>query len=836
MVENPIIMDKISNRRICQQKEGDNNDNISYWFELANSSIDSIDSNKSRNIKRCFMECTDKTVANKWYPKYIKLLESLSSNDSSLSKQTFSECLQLFKSRIVPFVSNMNELCEKISISDIEDGYKSGVIKEADEYKVCDRILSNHDKLSKRFNLSNYIYERRKAPLDELVYEVCSMIDTYDSIPTYGKMNIALEELSYLLTKNAIYYNDKVFIESVVDYFLSRETNSHTDLTIGYSRVLSESSVVSKDELDNVKFLLYGASTNNRIMDSINEYKLTENKGDKLFLETLYDIFNNSEEQDLLENANGILKWVKNFLALPTSDVKSINEAIDFITERYIDMGLNRKYVGKLLNEFAMEKDNINSRISHSTNNSILLNLETYFGCLENSINEFSAYRQNLYTDEEAAKIYNLNEYSRFISLENFTEFEFNTLLNDSNTVYNNIKKNSKNIENKTKAKVTSLKDINESSSMEVSYPERYISEDGEVDICAAVLDTSEVTNLDEFHNYFTALCNSMENYTSSRVYYTVLENTCEIRIKPNYKVCIDEVCDKMVFTDAYKVDQLIQLAEAMEELDKIDFSNIMADIENKLDYVTADQVDLFLDFWACNSIVPTEEMTKFVNKFCKYKEDQGCIMESSRIKYKFECLNVLKDPELDIYTESAKLMREVISEGVNLNSIKLAMQGLKKKAKDFGTKEQQASRNLDMHVNNLVRGAKSFLVSDRREAIIKGSVIPSFSKIMKIGIALAGVAKFLHPALAAIALIGGLAASKNLTRKERSLLLDEIDIELQVVDRELKRLEDDGQSAQAYRSLLTYQKNLMREKQRIKYNLSLAGKALPSANMKGED
>ena len=59
----------------------------------------------------------------------------------------------------------------------------------------------------------------------------------------------------------------------------------------------------------------------------------------------------------------------------------------------------------------------------------------------------------------------------------------------------------------------------------------------------------------------------------------------------------------------------------------------------------------------------------------------------------------------------------------------------------------------------------------DRGEAIIKGSIIPSFSKCVKIGIGLIGLGFVTqNPIVPAIALIGGIAASKRLTRKERML------------------------------------------------------------------
>lgn len=171
-----------------------------------------------------------------------------------------------------------------------------------------------------------------------------------------------------------------------------------------------------------------------------------------------------------------------------------------------------------------------------------------------------------------------------------------------------------------------------------------------------------------------------------------------------------------------------------------------------------------------------------------------------------------------------------------NINDIKLALMGIKSKAKDLSTKEREISNNLDNAMRALVKGIKDSLVSNRREAIIKGSVIPSFSRCIKAAIGLAVVAHF-SPAVAAIGAVGALALSKKLTDKERILLLDEIETEIEVVDKELA-LADSNNQIQKYRALLTYKKNLQRQYQRIKYNIRIGKDILPgsSAGFKSEE
>jgi hypothetical protein len=72
---------------------------------------------------------------------------------------------------------------------------------------------------------------------------------------------------------------------------------------------------------------------------------------------------------------------------------------------------------------------------------------------------------------------------------------------------------------------------------------------------------------------------------------------------------------------------------------------------------------------------------------------------------------------------------------------------------------------------------------------------------------------------------------------KERQLILDEIDIELKAVDKEISMAENEGKMKE-YKQLLSYQRKLQREKQRIKYRLAMSGndKILDVNNKDEED
>ena len=155
-----------------------------------------------------------------------------------------------------------------------------------------------------------------------------------------------------------------------------------------------------------------------------------------------------------------------------------------------------------------------------------------------------------------------------------------------------------------------------------------------------------------------------------------------------------------------------------------------------------------------------------------------------------------------------------------SLNSAILAAKGLAVKAKHYNSKAKEAIDNLDHSIRSCIKAMKDASSDEKREQIIKGSVIPSFSKCIRFGVLLVGLGIATGGVVApVIAAIGGLAMDKKLTEKEKLLLLDEIDTELEVIDKELSMADQNNQTNK-YRALLRYKKDLQRQYQRIRYNI----------------
>ena len=182
----------------------------------------------------------------------------------------------------------------------------------------------------------------------------------------------------------------------------------------------------------------------------------------------------------------------------------------------------------------------------------------------------------------------------------------------------------------------------------------------------------------------------------------------------------------------------------------------------------------------------------------------------------------------------------------ISINDMKLAWTGVKGKLKNLSAKEKEFSRDLDMEFNHLCKSIESGLTVDHREEIITGQVKRSLSKAIKILMTWAGVGATVGTAAggfslapigaATTAILGPIvmwAKSAMTSRKEKLLILDEIDIELQVLEREIQRAEASG-STKKYRALLTIQKNLQRRRQEIYYGLARKGRKIPMQPVQG--
>ena len=129
-------------------------------------------------------------------------------------------------------------------------------------------------------------------------------------------------------------------------------------------------------------------------------------------------------------------------------------------------------------------------------------------------------------------------------------------------------------------------------------------------------------------------------------------------------------------------------------------------------------------------------------------------------------------------------------------------------------------SKNVDVSLSQFKKSVENSLNNENREAVIKGSVLPPASKIIKLAIT-TGALWLVNPAVAVITAIGYLGLSAHHKAKERQLILDELEVELKMCEKYIDIAESKN-DMKSLKQLLTIQKNLKRQEQRIRYRMKV--------------
>ena len=742
----------------------------------------------------------------KSYKSVLKILESLyEQNEFRLLEESVQKMIR----NIIPCLKkgSYNDFISSVNESSIGDINKDKLTESAKMYKSIDRILDNHKKLSKRFDLSFYNSAAKNDR--EKINQICEFVDTYNGLSPFIKFNIALEELVYLGNVNGNIMNTNSIVEFVTDYFLLRNENSESDIQ-SYKRALIESKVIDDMSLNNVDYLTENKERDEfyveSFMDKINDWKLNPEK-----------------------NVDGLVNIFKENY----SDINRLNYVYN-ILEEYIDINdLDPVSISSIIRN---DIDNFNLR--ESTNMTMLL--EAYG---EKDDTYILDTLKNVREAEETDSVYDncTPDEPMTFTTDQFDTVKMHNLISDSQKAAEFIANMDKSA---TKEFAMSLnQEYNDVNTFDRSNIRDYVDENDHVSILLASYKSEDNKDINmNFIESVTGCLNNILSNTDFRAYYVLENSNCDIYLKSKYKVLLtlkEEYERSFPYSMKARILELNDILENASIYESKIFNDIMDKMHNRSYAANITDNEYRLLKESLYGIVDEGVFEDFINlckeeanpeydKFNKYStnmlESTNYNDNMSRLQFCAQLMNIPYENENG----------DIVQEAVDFNNLRLAWQGFKSKIKHLGAKEKEASRDLDASFNNLLKGLKSAFTTDHREQIITGQINPSLSRILKIGVALAGLGVAAHsiyvPALAAVA---GLALSKHTEKKERALILDEIDIELKVLDRELQKAESGG-STKKYRALLTIQKNLQRERQRIYYGLASKGKRIPMPSTMG--
>ena len=768
MVETPIKMKCVLDRSL-------NRSNPVIYEGVYKSYSIALDKAKSGNADiRLNEEFLNKCRSSQDGLSFVNEVFKLNENLSNEIKENF---IDKFCESVIPYINDLDSLSTKVESSNsLLDEEKEKINKCISENCKADKIINNHTKLQKIFNINNFVESHRYAEPEEIIYGICERVETFN-IPRYSMLNIALEETLYLNYRHGLIIPRKDCLESVVDYFLY-SSFTESDLS-NFEKVLNKSICISESDTSNISFLFESTdfADSNDVREMINAFKKDEKKNVSK-LEKIVRKAYSKGASNIIDDTPSLFSVIRNSMIIALFPVAPVLSIITFMADKAIQLGVRRKEADRLKKCFVKEKDKTNALIKRTNDLDKVERLEKYIDCINKCIEKLEFYTDSLYSEKENETRWEIEEaYSTnpTITLEKFKLFKFENLFNMARKANRYIEGKYDEVKSFLKSKLA-LKKTNRRDSLQEDLV-NYINNDGIIDICIESFSFDD-ENKEEARFEAQRLCDELSNSLinpnskNNTFYYEMYGNTVEIRLTEN---------------------TVISLTEAEEK----EIANMFSDMD--LEKV-------------CDIQVINEYLDK-AKTFCESANmDLNTLTESTLMNL------VLEDDK------NSKDVADKIKEKkppINLKSIKLALMGLREKGSKLSSKEQQLSRQIDYTADHMVKSIEGAMTNDRREAIIKGSVIPSASKCLKIGIAAAGVAAFTDPVVAVLGLLGGLANSKRLNTKERQLLMDEIEIELKIVDKEIGMAENNDDTNKL-RTLMQYKKTLEREYQRLKYNMKV--------------
>lgn len=770
-------------------------------------------------------ECKMSTLtANRYIQEIMDLYESEDISTKYMIANEIIPCI---------YPENLNEC------NTDDEAIKIAVEKD----RIADRILDNHEKICTKTDIESF-FNTKSWSSDELVdlslFKIAEAVDQFNVVDR-GKVIITLEEFFYIANKYNIVYEDADIIDKTVKCFMVKDELkdlSKLDAALKKNKIMDYD--IGDNEIDPIDTYLLSPVKNidllEKVLDDI--LVLKDPTGIKCYFELLRLILANGTNEEIASGIYNVIipKLYDKLISgefIPDDYLKSRAEYTMNILQKEYNIGMI--YVKRFSDE------NIASRFTH------------YCTAISDAMNNISSILEFVYSydnikNKNICLFSVLNENNSDLTLNEFKLFKHQNLITLVGKIDHLITAKYNSAATIVKKEVRKIKDkLFKEDTMESLF-DAY----GNINTSVSLLE-GNITH--DIINFAESVCNDI-NQSSLRgtnyiLYYTATESTIEFNLREyrninNYSdLDMDHYISESDINNLYEVCGYIDIDRIPQKEDIQDYIESCTDSEFEtflelasyagIDKDTVEEISLYNDY------KPNGYESKFVSNDIQLEAVELLSYMIYEDAKKPDPNNKKKLFDKDKAKENQQMIKDKTKETVDkvkadpdkslkLNDIKLALEGLKKKVKDADAKVQNMSRQADAQFAIFSKNLKNAFVSDRREAIIKGSVIPSFSRCVKIGIGLIGLGIIGQgPLLPAIAAIGSFAVSKNLTRKERVLLLDEIETELEVIDREIQ-IADSKNQMKKLRALLNTKKNLQRQYQRIKYNTRIGKDLLPSS------
>ena len=700
----------------------------------------------------------------------------------------YTECNRLcssfitnkFKNDCIVYYHDLEEIENLLANSDVDIEKRDIISRVLSYLSNIDRLSFNHDSIMNRFNLYN-LFDQFTRSYDILI-TLCNYIDTYNYTDLI-KVKLAIDE--FFILNN---FNEKISIDeteasiAIFLYFFFKK-NKKCDLDI--ESINDHISKYTKNvDKFNILFEL------RRMNIDIKDYFSIEE-----IIEAMHRKLNNAKTIANYIKCIYIYKYAND----PNLNIEDVNKIDIFTQPMYTVSEYNNLKEG-----IEMMKDKINT------------------SCIENQNTDRTRF---FYESEDYTKANHDIGIKADVRVSDIAE-----IIRSCEMVKRYVEQHCKTLVKEPLVFYDTYKDLN------ISNYFGHVDATGKISFNIAVGQIYfDRDMLPVVENLRKALENILYN-TNCFPIVEVLDTDLLISVITKYEVNT---------TDQESVigEEIVRVFNILKDHEK-DLEAYMRDMHSRVDsilYVLNNDSQIAKTIGKIEFVNLNDIITKVYgdNKNLQQFVDSVKYHQNPNAKFIEELYNLDKGEdekiELNItnYEEAVNILEQLVmnrsktqplNENV-INTLQLAWQDFKGKVKKLSAKEQEMSRDMDMNFNNFVRSMKNSLSGNRREAIIRDQLCPSLSKMIKIGIPVAATA-IINPIIPAISALSWMVLSKVATDKEVAFILDEFDIELKVLDREIQKAEQGG-SPQKYRKLLTIQKKLMREKQKIQYKYALSGKRI---------
>lgn len=642
------------------------------------------------------------------------------------------------------------------------------IVESLEKFAECDRIIGNYNDFSKRFNLERLFVENTRINgVKDTVNELCSFADTYD-MNTSVKYMLTIESAWYGFEQNGIPYNKKDILETAADYFMMKK-NGLKDCKYA----LENTTIYEPEDMPDCMQVITEEEPEEDEENVFSRYEkinsiLTQTESVSIVSEA-YDfdkIFNDFKKQDTENKESKLTMLVRK---LYTKNVDNIvEETPNFLNWIRLVFVLGTVALNPVLGAIVAIGD-IFVRLHFERDET-----EKMIKCFDNEIKKSETKMKSSKDNEEKAR---LKEYITALKkTRDKIDAYYEKMLTDKEI-------DAKYDSNAATDTFGDLKtDIVDDSKDDddFDFDDDDFNFDDDEDFLEAAVDTIDIisTLADDNAQYNNI---GMDTITNMDIF-----NADDLDSLAKLSVTYPDVWAPELVENAINA-QVNRIRKG-----KVTFENALERFRRLNAYDTA--------LKTLHTYKPVQPSTI-----------AECVNDITALNACMEAVNSI------IYSYKN---RDVMVEASFINSLKLASEKLKKNIQKLSDKDRTISKNVDVSLSQLRKSMENSLTNENREAVIKGSILPSSSKIIKLAIT-TGALWLVNPAVAVITALGYLGLSAKHKRKERQLILDELEVELKMCEKYIDIAESKN-DMKALKQLLTIQKNLKRQEQRIRYKMKV--------------